>query len=174
MCNPVSTAAPDLLIAKGVHLGFEWEVTSNRMAYRCGYVRIPPAHPWHGVGYDDVQTLDGGYPDVHGGLTFAEPDTHCGKGGPDDAWWLGFDCAHAGDAPDPDLPGYREAEDMRFTGFPHHVRGTEYVKAECLNLIEHAAELLDGPIAPAEAMVAAAQPILLAEAKMEAGPSRER
>ena len=150
MCNPVSTAAPELVIAKGVHLGFEWEITGNRMAYRCGYVRIPPAHPWHGLGYDDVRTLDDEYPDVHGGLTFAEPDEHCGKGGPDDAWWLGFDCAHAGDAPDPDLPGYSE----RHRHFEWEtVKSTEYVKAECLGLIVAAAEMLDGPTVLAEAKV---------------------
>jgi hypothetical protein len=156
VCNPVSTARPDLLLAGGVHLGFEWEVTSNRTGYRCGYVRIPPGHPWHGLDYDDVKTLDGCHPDVHGGLTFAEPDVHCGKGGPDDAWWLGFDCAHAGDAPDPDLPGYSPRHTVTM-GW-ETVRTTGYVKAGCLSLIGQAAELLDGPISPAEAKEGAACP----------------
>jgi len=40
---------------------------------------------------------------VHGGLTFARPDIECGKGGEDDAWWVGFDCAHCYDAVDPEL-----------------------------------------------------------------------
>ncbi len=155
MCNPVSTAHPELLLGKGVHLGFEWEITSNHIGYRCGYVRIPPAHPWHGVDYDAVRTLDDGYPDVHGGLTFACPDTHCGKGGPDDAWWLGFDCAHSGDAPDPDLPGYSARYHIGYDG--DTVRSTEYVRAECLNLIAQAAELPDGPIESATSMVAAAR-----------------
>lgn len=74
MCNPVSTAYPDLLLAKGLEAGLEWEVTSNRMGYRCGYVRIPAGHPWHGLDYDDVEPC----PVVHGGLTFAQPDTDCG------------------------------------------------------------------------------------------------
>ena len=145
MCNPVSTARPDLLLAKGVHLGFEWEVTANHAGYRCGYVRIPPAHPWHGLDYDDVRTLEGQYPDVHGGLTFAQPDTDCGKGGEDNAWWLGFDCAHAGDAPDPSLPGGEWSMGTRY--FPGDVlRTTEYVQAECAALIAEAAILLDGPV----------------------------
>jgi hypothetical protein len=105
MCNPVTVARPDSLIIKGVHRGYEWEVTSNRMGYRCGYVRVPPGHPWHGKGYDDIGA------EVHGGLTFAEPDADCGvrcpgvphsghastdwtcpiEDGADNDWWVGFD-----------------------------------------------------------------------------------
>lgn len=62
----------------------------------CGYVAVPPGHQWHGKHYDDVDAH------AHGGLTYAggcdgrichapEP------GEPDAVWWLGFDCAHAGD-----------------------------------------------------------------------------
>lgn len=67
----------------------------------CGYVGVPPGHPWHGKGYDEVETA---FPDVsvHGGLTYAD---QCGgrvchvpePGEPDDLWWLGFDHAHAFD-----------------------------------------------------------------------------
>lgn len=161
MCNPVSTAWPEALLAKGEHLGFEWEVTQNRIAYRCGYVRIPPGHPWHGLHYDhdDLRTIDGEWVDVHGGLTFSEPDTHCDKGGPDDAWWLGFDCAHAGDAPDPALEGYNERCDMTRTHpetFRHDtIKSTDYVRNECLGLIRQAAEVLDGATSVASAIVRA-------------------
>ncbi|HEY6275766.1 MAG TPA: hypothetical protein VIX86_05500, partial [Streptosporangiaceae bacterium] len=55
MCNPVSTAHPELLLSKGEHLGYEWEVTNNQMGYRCGYVRIPAGHPWHGKDYGSVE-----------------------------------------------------------------------------------------------------------------------
>lgn len=67
----------------------------------CGYVGVPRGHPCYGIDYDHVDV------DVHGGLTFAN---HCqegaeergichkvGPGEPDDVWWLGFDCSHAGD-----------------------------------------------------------------------------
>lgn len=145
MCNPVTTRRPDLLLSKGVQAEYEWEVTSNGIGYRCGYVRIPPGHPWHGKGYDDVKP----YPEVHGGLTFTEPDTHCGKGGADDAWWLGFDCAHAGDAADPSLP--------TSDGAPLHpalarlgresgeIRTTDYVEEQCRRLAEQAAVVVSGP-----------------------------
>jgi hypothetical protein len=137
MCNPVTTKAPESLLAKGEHEGYEWEVTNNGIGYRCGYVRIPAGHPWHGKDYDDVEP----YPDVHGGLTFARPDTDCGKGGEDNAWWLGFDAAHCGDAADPSLPG-RDGRDIAFL-VSHRIPGdtiktTDYVAAECRSLIEQA------------------------------------
>jgi len=137
MCNPITTLHPELLLDKGVHLGFEWEVTANRIGYRCGYVRIPAGHPWHGKDYDYVDP----YPEVHGGLTFAQPDTDCGKGGEDNAWWLGFDCAHAGDAPDPELPGYHPAMHSLLTH--GSIKPTSYVAAECRSLAEQAAEAAD-------------------------------
>lgn len=69
----------------------------------CGYVGIASDHPWHGKGYSDLP----GYPDVHGGLTFADDcqegppeQTVCHipePGEPEYLWWFGFDCAHAWD-----------------------------------------------------------------------------
>lgn len=62
----------------------------------CGYVGVPPGHPWHGKNFDDVDVR------VHGGLTYS--DSCRGQvchvalpGDPDDVWWLGFDCCHAED-----------------------------------------------------------------------------
>jgi hypothetical protein len=133
MCNPVSTARPELLLAKGEHEGLEWEVTANGGGYRCGYVRVPPGHPWHGKDYDDIEPAPG----VHGGLTFSRPDADCGKGGADNAWWLGFDCAHWGDAPDPQLPGYREHRDFSGAG-GQTVKTTAYVIAQCRRLAQQA------------------------------------
>ena len=69
----------------------------------CGYVGVTRDHPAYEKDYTrlDVDL------DVHGGLTFADkcqPDAEekgiChipGEGEPDDVWWLGFDCSHAGD-----------------------------------------------------------------------------
>lgn len=135
MCNPITTLHPEVLLNKGIHLGYEWEVTSNRMGFRCGYVRVPAGHPWHGKDYDDVETADSGYVDVHGGLTFAEADTDCGKGGEDNAWWLGFNCGHYMDAPNPSLPGYNPIMDHGGT-----IKDTGYVAEECRRLAVQAAE----------------------------------
>ena len=64
----------------------------------CGYVGVPPAHPWFGKDYDEIGA------DVHGGLTYArECDEHPEDGvchlteDEDTIWWLGFDCGHCGD-----------------------------------------------------------------------------
>ena len=69
--------------------GLKAVVIAHDMGHRCGYVGVPEDHPWHGKGYDDVDL------DVHGGLTYADAR--------DDLWWFGYDCAHLGDAADPDL-----------------------------------------------------------------------
>jgi hypothetical protein len=136
MCLSVAVARPNDVLAKGEHLGFEWMVVHNGGGYRCGYVKVEPGHPWFGKGYDDARTADGQYVEVHGGLTFAQPDTDCDKGGPDNGWWLGFDCAHSGDAPDPELPGRHFL--ARGFGLDGTVRTQEYVEAECRSLCEQA------------------------------------
>jgi hypothetical protein len=102
MCLSIKVNRPEDVLAEGEHLGFEWAVVHNTHGYRCGYVKVRPGHPWHGLcvyGAEDEGIR------CHGGVTFAEADVPCGKEGLDNAWWLGFDCAHTGDAPDPALPG---------------------------------------------------------------------
>ena len=138
VCNPVTTAHPDHLLAKGLHLGLEWEVTKSFIGHRCGYVRLPKGHPWHGQGWEECPAA------VHGGLTFAEPDTHCGKGGEDDAWWRGFDCGHYRDAVDPALlpkghPWHTDDTLRDLLSPPWAtIKTTEYVVAECRRLAEQA------------------------------------
>ncbi len=96
------------------------------MGHRCGYVGLPPEHPLHGITYSehvpflaklweeaqkgtignrgiiplflacpDVASLDVVF-NVHGSITFADYFAKDGGG----LWWIGFDCAHAGDTPD--------------------------------------------------------------------------
>jgi hypothetical protein len=67
----------------------------------CGYVGLPPGHKYHGVEDGDIPWDDAR---VHGGLTYSagcredSPICHIPQPGEsDDVWWLGFDCAHAGD-----------------------------------------------------------------------------
>jgi hypothetical protein len=129
MCLSISIERPNDVLAKGEHLGFQWVVTHNGMGYRCGYVRVPSEHPWYGEG-------DSLCVDVHGGITFSEADIPCDAPGPDNAWWLGFDCAHAGDAPDPCL----QSNEALWGLYRHDtVRTQEYVEHECRSLCEQAA-----------------------------------
>lgn len=149
MCLGIAIRRPGDVLATGEHNGLQWQVIHNRMGYRCGYVRIPVGHPRHGQHYDEIDAT------VHGGLTFAEADEACDKDGEDNAWWIGFGCAHAGDMPDPSLPRSREG-DMLYesmmgignfaeaiigkgvTGFCEGVRSQEYVEAQCRSLCDQA------------------------------------
>jgi len=81
----------DCLIVRHPHSG-----------HLCGYVGVPETHPYFKKGYDEIGV------EVHGGLTFANLCAPHGKeeesvchvplpGRSDQVWWLGFDCAHAGD-----------------------------------------------------------------------------
>lgn len=119
------------------HAGLPCLMKRNPTGVWCGYAAVPPGHPLHGQGYDE--------PDVcpHGGLTYANAcDVDNGichvpkPGEPDDVWWFGFDCAHAGDF----LPAYN-AYNLRV---PRSIRGTyrdkAYVEAEVRSLAEQLAE----------------------------------
>lgn len=142
MCLDIAVLYPELVLSKGEHLGYEWVVTTNGMGYRCGYVRVPVGHPWHGGDWESISAS------VHGGITYARPDMACNKGGEDNAWWVGFDCGHAFDAPDLSLPfvneeGERHAKraaeiHREFKSTNYVIRTQEYVEEECKSLCEQA------------------------------------
>jgi len=144
------------------HQGFDFMCTASDSGYRCGYVRIPEGHPLFGLGYTDPapgiswEDLKGemfgkrGFLsvlvanerespslrlvfDVHGSLTFS--DRFRGDGPP--GWWIGFDCAHAGD--DNDVHIMSESFRKIYEKFGTHggiVRTTEYVETECRSLVD--------------------------------------
>jgi hypothetical protein len=83
--------------------------------------------------------------DVHGGLTFSDGCDHgndpsrgiChlpGPGEPDDVWWFGFDCAHAGDL----CPKYERR--MQFHGDVY--RPQAYVEGQIASLAQQLAALV--------------------------------
>ena len=132
MCLSIAVARPDHVLATGTHRGYQWIVTHNTSGYRCGYLRLPKGHPWHGLGMLDIPVA------VHGGITFAEADVECDAPGADDAWWIGFDCAHAGDAPDPSLPNEMPLDLIGCLFSDDVVRTQEYVETECRDLADQA------------------------------------
>lgn len=119
--HPTLEKMPDHKLSSGNHAGFEWLVLHNGIGYRCGYVLIPANHPWYSQNYETIDCS------VHGGLTYGQSDTESG-------FWLGFDCAHYGDAQDPELPNECE---MRMSGV---IRTQSYVEQQCKNLCEQAAK----------------------------------
>jgi hypothetical protein len=66
MCLSIIVDSPDRLLSEGEAYGFQWVVTHNEMGYRCGYIRLPENHPWHGCDHNSIDAS------VHGGLTFSE------------------------------------------------------------------------------------------------------
>ena len=87
--------------------------------------------------------------DVHGGLTYGD-NSHNYPVESEGIWWLGFDCAHAGDGKDLDLLeklwGNEELVQRRLkvereinAKYPYvdegPVRSKEYVEQECKNLV---------------------------------------
>lgn len=137
MCLSIAVHRPNDVLANGKHAGFEWVVVHNGMGYRCGYVKVPPGHPWHGVDYNELDCS------VHGGLTFSEKDEPCDAPGPDDGYWVGFDCAHSGDDPDYTLPGSHHKMGGSLLGLRFgSVKDQTYVEAECRSLCEQAQNAL--------------------------------
>lgn len=141
MCLSIAIHRPEDILEKGEELGLEWMIIHNGNGYRCGYVRIPFGHVWHGKSYHDLNV------DCHGGLTFAEADVPCNAPGPDTDWWIGFDCAHGHDAPDPELPNKRGFRDPLSTlitdwfdkfNFDRQVRTQEYVRDQVMKICEQA------------------------------------
>ena len=122
-------ARPDDVLSQGEYAGLQWITMRNRLGYRCGYVRLPQGHPWHSMDCDEIPAA------VHGGLTFTEDDVPCDAPGDDNAYWIGFDCAHGGDRADPTLGG--RLSPLDFSGI---VRDQAYVEAECWNLCAQAYE----------------------------------
>ena len=91
------------------------------MGHLCGYVQVPKGHPLYEMGYGDepIDNLD-----VHGGITYSRME--------DDRWWIGFDCAHAGDI----VPAHPM---LAIEGATY--KDQEYVRAEISRLVQQLKEL---------------------------------
>jgi hypothetical protein len=66
----------------------------------CGYVAVPPGHPWHGLERTDVpdEAHDASWGGVNYAARCAGSICHVPEPGePDDVWWLGFDAGHYND-----------------------------------------------------------------------------
>jgi len=105
----------------------------------CGYCRIPKNH----VDYDHKKPFDLGY-DVHGGITYGKLDEN-------EEYWIGFDCAHAGDiVPSLEASKKIRGEDegiielkLQFPDSPVWriaYRNIRFVVSECKSLAEQIAE----------------------------------
>jgi hypothetical protein len=129
---------------------FEWNFESVRcFALRhyelgnwMGYVGLQPGHPWYRRAFRDLES------DVltHGGLTFSsEEQPGRSIDGPErrpsptnePLWWLGFDCAHGGDALPITMRLFRTGS--RAYGTYRHFR---YVRDETERLAQQAIDII--------------------------------
>lgn len=119
---------------EGRALGLPYILNRGPVGAWCGYVGVPPGHPWHGKHYDDIDDAQ-----VHGGLTYANAChghiCHVPKpGDADDVWWLGFDCGHYLD----EVPAYSEELRMCLKREGMVYRDIGYVRRETRNLAAQA------------------------------------
>lgn len=134
------------------HAGLPCLAVRNHHGAWCGYAAVPPGHPLHGKGYDNVDV------DVHGGLTYSEfcrgEICHVSAPGePDNVFWFGFDCHHGGDfGPgmhamfrkhgDPfGQPEYDDAQAATSGQYVDVYRTLDYVQAETNRLADQLAAL---------------------------------
>lgn len=132
--------------------GFLCVVLALQMGYRCGYMAVPKGHPWHGKGYDEIEP----WPEVHGGLTFASAgsDVPSWQGvvvrDNKDSWWLGFDCAHLGDARDFTIMDdihkriFKDTNAILGSDRAETIKTRKYVKDELRSLARQAKEASRG------------------------------
>ena len=160
--------------------GYRCVVIFGDMGHRCGYVGVGADNPLYGKDYSDYldinkSELDGEpigkrgimpllitandedervrldvYFNVHGGLTYA--GNRADYPVESNLWWLGFDCAHCGDAYDWDLVEkywgdnpqmQRRLKINRDLGWDNEIRTQEYVENECKSLVDQIIELVE-------------------------------
>lgn len=86
------------------HMGYECNAVRNFIGVWCGFVRLPISHPWCNMPYEEIPV------NVHGGLSFSGHREGSHQGIDSDFFWVGFDCARAGDY----VPGVRAFEKKMF------------------------------------------------------------
>jgi hypothetical protein len=117
----------------------------------CGYVGVPPAHPFYGVEYSGCPykpACGDSYcehsPDhqvtVHGGLTYSNRCQghicHVAQPGEPEPWWLGFDCVHSGDLA-PGMARFHSPALLKLETY----KDAAYVRTEVASLAAQLAEL---------------------------------
>jgi len=86
-----------------VFLGFPCLITRQNESWLCGYVGIPPSHPYYGKDREDKELKE---ISIHKSITFSEAShqsddpravNHQLLPTDKNYWWIGFDCCHSKD-----------------------------------------------------------------------------
>ena len=140
-------------------------IVRGPMGALCGYVGVPPEHPWHKRRYGDGRYNEEGewddlaeqrgcpetIIDIHGGLTYTELSEGVTEdrgvchvpleGRPHNVWWFGFDCAHSHDLAPVMAKHDRERGDPPIRGMYETYRDVPYVRREVESLARQLAAL---------------------------------
>ena len=144
---------------------FEYFCLALPVGHRCGYVRIPEGNKFYGKKYTDKLDFNldvlkgekigkrnvidvflsngkdvtmGLLFNVHGGVTYSYAGLITDDGELF-GWFIGFDCAHLGDAKDFSIMDdeYKKIEEEHPSFCPGDIiRSLDYVEQECKNLID--------------------------------------
>lgn len=74
---------------QGTYKEYKFVVLFQPLGFRTAYVGVPRWHSLYEKHYKDIEGIE-----CHGGLTYSSHEL-LDKEYP--VWWIGFDCAHAGD-----------------------------------------------------------------------------
>jgi hypothetical protein len=126
-----------------------WVIGHTDLGHRCGYVGVLPEI--HKNWSDDFEPdPEGGYPNNpyedsifgHGGITFYSAAVSDNWYTPFDGTVIGFDCAHAGDARDPELLKRSKYGQEYLSRYSYRtcagdaIRTKEYCIGECERMID--------------------------------------
>jgi hypothetical protein len=142
-------AEPDKIHWVDPHTNYDCLMVRNEMGAWCGYVGIPPGHPWHGKGPREIDA------EAHHGRVnyaqecqeWAEADPSKGvchvpfPGRPTNVWWVGFDCGHGTDYHPAAVAYWREVASVVASGCfvrPERYRDVPYVLSNVLLLVVQA------------------------------------
>lgn len=144
--------------------GFRAVVIVTDMGHRCGYVGIPPTHPLYGADYskpnkhlrapfeeaagkrgilaivcaagdEERATAPDIVFNVHGSITYSRGSSNYPVLS-ENLWWFGFDCAHAGDAPDPTFVRNDSIARVYLSHGSGEIRTLEFCVNECESLAQ--------------------------------------
>jgi hypothetical protein len=134
LAGPWDAEPEDRIAWRDEDTGLPCVLLRNHMGSWCGYVAVPPGHPWHGAKLSEYP--EGvAYPKVHGGITYSNRSREhvCLGSTPDDSdglWWVGFDAGHAYDL----VPGFARLRSSKGDVY----RNIGYMRAEVQTLARQA------------------------------------
>ncbi len=107
---------------------YEYCVAAMDSGHRCGYVKTEDFDFAYKKKYDDLHD----FITCHGGLTYGSYTTFSKSHG----YWIGFDCAHSGDAPDPKFKNEDNEMYYRLFNSGGTVRTKSFCIDECKSIID--------------------------------------